>query len=404
LWEYPPQNKSKEDANKAADEDTDLWQRFWNDAPYGQMSSNGSEVFLIEGLGSALSGNAVPRVVAAGNKLKVIVPKPAQPFNRLMALSLRQQGKVSWAIGGEEGENEPLLAGYFFLGPPLPHNRHLYALAEKDGMIRLCSLNSASGKLEWSLPLVQVDAEIVADPVRRLAGASPSMCDGVLVCPTSAGAAVAVDPLTRSLLWGFEYPVADLLAERGAPIVIVQNGMVKPASLTKVNCTVRDASPVMAAGRTLLLPVESDRLFCFDTVRGELLWSCPREEMLFIAGVTADKVILAGKRGLGAKNLQNGKPAWREEFVELPGKSQLIGRGFLAGGYCYLPSTWNEIVKFDLQSGRIAERFPTKNSLGNLTAAQNLLISHTGDALQVFGSGKEGTSALVPTKETPNGK
>ena len=108
--------------------------------------------------------------------------------------------------------------------------------------------------------------------------------------------------------------------------------------------------------------------------------------MLFIAGVTADKVVLAGERGLFARNLQTGKAAWRVECIELPGKSQVIGRGFLAGGYYYLPTTWNEVVKFDLHAGRIAERSPTKNPLGNLTAADNLLISHTGDAIQVFGT------------------
>ena len=100
---------------------------------------------------------------------------------------------------------------------------------------------------------------------------------------------------------------------------------------------------------------------------------------------------MAGERGLFARNLQTGKAAWREECIELPGKSQVIGRGFLAGGCYYLPSTWNEIVKFDLSAGRIADRFPTKTPLGNLTAVSNLLISSTGDSIQVF------NPALVPS-------
>ena len=79
--------------------------------------------------------------------------------------------------------------------------------------------------------------------------------------------------------------------------------------------TVRDAAAVMAAGRTFLLPVESDQLYCLNSVNGKLLWSCPREEMLFIAGVVADKVVLAGPRGLFARNLETGKSAWREERI-----------------------------------------------------------------------------------------
>jgi len=43
------------------------------------------------------------------------------------------------------------------------------------------------------------------DAGRRLSGATPSYDGGVLICPTSAGAVVAVDATTRSLLWGFQY-------------------------------------------------------------------------------------------------------------------------------------------------------------------------------------------------------
>ena len=248
------------------------------------------------------------------------------------------------------------------------------------------ALDAASGSLKWSLVLAQADAEITGDPVRRLAGASPSLSEGILVCPTSAGAVAAVDPATRTLLWGFQYPVVENLVERGPMGLILPAGVRPPSRRSTPNWTVRDAAAVMAAGRTFLLPVEADQLFCLDSVSGELLWSCPREEMLFIAAVTADKVILAGERGLFARNLQTGKAAWREESAELPGKAKIIGRGFAAGGCYYLPTTWSEVVKFDLQSGRIVDRFPTKSRLGNLTAAGDLLISNTGDSVQVFGA------------------
>ncbi|MCC6126563.1 MAG: PQQ-binding-like beta-propeller repeat protein [Pirellulales bacterium] len=384
IWENPPPNKIKDAKNGGTERDPELWQRFWEDAPFGQISSNGSEVFLLDGLGVAQAGNSAPRAILVGGRLQIIAAKPVQPYNRLVALGLRQQGKMMWSIGGADGEGEPQLAGCFFLGPPLPHGDRLYVLAEKEGIIRLCALNAARGNLEWSLALAQADAEILVDPVRRLAGASPSMSEGILICPTSAGAAAAVDPVTRRLLWGFQYPVAENLVDRGPMGIILPGGRIQPLRRAGINRTVRDAAVVLAAGRTLLLPVEADSLYCLDSSSGELLWSCPREEMRFIAGVTADKVVLAGERGLFARNLRTGKAAWPEECVELPGKSQIIGRGFIAGQYYYLPSTWNELVKFDLDAGRIAERFPNKNPLGNLTPAGNLLISHTGNAIQVF--------------------
>ena len=44
----------------------------------------------------------------------------ARGTNRLAARELRTQGKLKWEVGGVTGEDEPKLAGAFFLGPPLP--------------------------------------------------------------------------------------------------------------------------------------------------------------------------------------------------------------------------------------------------------------------------------------------
>jgi hypothetical protein len=390
LWQNPPDERSlayvpNSPNGKPDDPNAELWQRFWDDAPFGQMSSNGSEVFLLEGLDLAQPGDGGgARLVAIGGQLQIIGQKGARPFNRLMAVSLRKQGQTLWSVGGEKGDSEPQLAGYFFLGPPLPHEQKLFVLAEKDGTIRLCALDAASGRLEWTLAIAQLEAGILTDPVRRLAGACPSMSEGILVCPTSAGAVAAVDPVTRSLVWGYQYPLSQTLADRNPVGLVLPNGRMQPLHRTGANRTVRDAAAVQAAGKTLLLPVEADHLLCLDTATGRLIWSCARGEMQAILGITADKVILSGGQKLYAQNLQTGRPAWREAAIDLPGKAQCGGRGFLAGKYFYLPTTWNEIIQFDVDAGRIAERFSMKTNLGNLTAVENLLISQTGESVQVF--------------------
>ncbi len=69
------------------------------------------------------------------------------------------------------------------------------------GEIRLVVLDSATGRLQWSQQLAHVDqGTILFDSLRRMSGGSPSFAEGVLVCPTSAGAIVAVDLANRSLL------------------------------------------------------------------------------------------------------------------------------------------------------------------------------------------------------------
>ena len=36
---------------------------------------------------------------------------------------------------------------------------------------------------------------------------SPAFAEGILVCPTAAGAAIAVDPATRTLLWAYRFTI-----------------------------------------------------------------------------------------------------------------------------------------------------------------------------------------------------
>ncbi|MFM8708019.1 MAG: hypothetical protein ACKOHK_08040, partial [Planctomycetia bacterium] len=74
----------------------------------------------------------------------------------------------------------------------------------------LAGLDADTGRLEWSQPFAEVDERWAIDNRdnhgRRLAGLSPALAEGVLVCPTGAGAVVAIDLATRTLLWAHEYP------------------------------------------------------------------------------------------------------------------------------------------------------------------------------------------------------
>jgi outer membrane protein assembly factor BamB len=379
-WEYPPEKRDAE-GNKPQNVFSLFQQIFWEDAVFGQLSSDGRHVFLVDVMPDQDYGADLVGIVGVQGGMMIARPVPAQPFNRLVALKLGENGKPAWSVGGEDGGSEPKLAGYFFLGPPLPHKESLYVLAEMDGTVRLCAIRAATGQLQWSIDLAQPDAEVFGDPVRRMAGASPSLADGILICPTTAGAVAAVDPLTRRLLWGFQYPVAK------APVSITPQGILREGGRTKhptVNRSVADASPVLAAGRTLLLPVESDRLLCLDSTDGRLLWSCPREEMLYIAGVADEKIVLVGEGGIYAKSLQTGKSAWPGDRLELPGKALPSGRGILAGNFYCFPLSTRELVFVDLRAGKIASRIPSKAELGNITAAGNTFFSQPGDSIQAF--------------------
>jgi len=130
-------------------------QRIWDDPTYGTMSSDGEQVFIVEDPGSAL--NHQPTFVRAAPRRALPSGWPRASFNRLISRELKTEGKLKWEVGGATGEDEPKLAGAFFLGPPLVLQGRLYVLAEKGQEIRLVVLSAKTGKLDWSQQLCVVE-------------------------------------------------------------------------------------------------------------------------------------------------------------------------------------------------------------------------------------------------------
>ncbi len=339
----------------------ELNQRMWDDSPYGQMSSDGKQLFVLWGLAA---GTSQPSVII--QRLGIGRPNTtgAMESNKLVALELKAQGKLRWIVGDEDGTDEPKMAGAFFLGPPLPLMDQLFVLAEINGEIRLVVLDAETGRLRWSQQLAHVDArDIRNDPGRRSAGASPSFSDGVLVCPTSSGAVVAVDVATRSLLWGYQYP----LAESPTRVSMARYHYAPK----EIGDRWSDATVTIADGRVLVTPIESDRLYCLDLVSGELVWDQSRGDLLYTACVADSKAIMVGQKDIQAISLRDGKLAWTCDLpAGLPS-----GRGMLSGGHYYLPTTANRLLKFDLKKGDLIENVETDLTLGNLIAFQDQIIS-----------------------------
>jgi outer membrane protein assembly factor BamB len=386
VWKYPSTDDSLEQFAKAGSSQqptsatqqllSGLEARMWDDAVYGTLSSDSEQVYFIEGLG--LAG-------ANSNMLMTVLPNGQRRYsansrgtNRLAARELRTQGKLKWEVGGMTGEDEPKLAGAFFLGPPLPLLGRLYVLAELRGQeIRLLALSPKTGALEWSQQLAVVEQSVTSDGFRRNAGATPSFADGVLVCPTSGGAVVGIDITTRSLLWGYQYPRAQQF-----PSERFVNGRltVFPGSERKGNERWTDATVTIADGHVLLTPVETDQLYCLSLPDGKELWKKNRSSALYVACVHRDRVILVGHNTVSAVRLNDGEKAWAAD-LQLPDGSLPSGRGFYSGKFYYLPITSAEVAKIDLETGQIVERARSRSGTipGNLVCYRDSIISQTAD-------------------------
>jgi hypothetical protein len=134
VWTYPWQTASAElDQDDQAldtleDEQTLgqlLKQRVWNDNPYGQITSDGQRVFMLDSLRKV-------ELMPFGS-LNMRGTRPADGrSNTLVALDLETEGKLLWRLGAGVDDGTEL-SDAFFLGPPLPLDGRLYVIAELAG-------------------------------------------------------------------------------------------------------------------------------------------------------------------------------------------------------------------------------------------------------------------------------
>ncbi len=390
IWVWPPWEDESAELYRGemdrlrfpvrGDREQELQQRVWDDSLYGQISSDGQSVFVVDELGFAPSlTNRAQQLIIARGGMAFQQLGASSSSNQLVSLSLTRQGAAQWIVGGENGEDEAKLAGAFFLGPPLPLDGKLYAIAEFNGEIRLVVLDAKTGRLQWQQQLAHVDNRtILIDAGRRLTGATPSYDGGVVVCPTSAGAVVAVDVTMRSLLWGFQY-VKRPEGVRPQLFGLAPFNMPAP---TPAGSRWADASVTIAEGRVLITAVESNQLYALDLRTGEPVWPAQeREDRLYLACIHQGQAVFVGVNRVSAIRLADGQNAWAKP-VELSDAPS--GRGFYTGQSYFLPTLGAELLQIDLAKGEIEQRARTSLALGNLVSFRDEILSQAPECLAVF--------------------
>lgn len=346
-----------------------LARRIWRDAAFGSLATDGQTVYLVSGnedLPDDSQAQTPQHAVFWRGWGGVEAETTTITRNKITALSIAGQGKLLWSVSGDSPERPEHrdLTDAVFLGNPLPYDGHLYVLAESRGAIRLFCLNAENGGVIWHQELAAVEFTNDKDLFRRMAGASPSIGDGVVVCPTSAGGVVALDLATRSLLWAYQYPrTNNSLSDRNRGRI---------PTLRQGKRWV-DSSAVIHQGMVLLTPPESEEIHCLDLLTGEPLWVQKRNQALYLAGVVGDVAVLIEPREVTALQLDDGKPAWK---VSLP--AQISGRGVLTtDGQYFLPLANATIQQLDLTSGKPGEAVPSLRGLvpGNLLWHEGTFIS-----------------------------
>ncbi|MFN0053060.1 MAG: PQQ-binding-like beta-propeller repeat protein [Planctomycetales bacterium] len=343
----------------------------YRNASFGIVSSDGRRLFVVDDPAFLQAG---PEVQWDGSPSGM-----AHPGSRLTAYDL-VTGRPLWEVGGvANGEPfDPPLAGYFFFGAPAADGKELYVVAEATSgthadQIRLLALDPQTGAERWSQRIAYSEPGIDKDFLRRWWSAPVALEAGIAVCPTTAGWIVAVDRTTHALLWGYRLPVPGRANQQRINSGGEADENQSRVQQTQLNGSWHPSPPILAEGKVVYTPLETQTLICLDLYTGKELWSKPRgNNGLYLAGVLGGKILLQGRDALAAYDLATGREAWN---LKTPIPS---GRGVALADRYLLPLATSEVWSIDLQKGAVAEKLHLPAgvaNLGNLAMYQGMLLS-----------------------------
>ena len=133
----------------------ELNRRIWDDAPYGQMSSDGEQVFILWGL---VPSTSQPSVLVQQFGIQRPNQAGTMDTNKLVALDLKAQGKLRWIVGDEDGTDEPQLAGALLPRPAASADGPTVCAGRDQWRDPIGGPRRGNGRMEWSQQLAHVDA------------------------------------------------------------------------------------------------------------------------------------------------------------------------------------------------------------------------------------------------------
>ncbi len=294
--------------------------------------------------------------------------------NYLAAYSIANEGELLWTAGGAPTYGLPSdapvpdqLRDALFLGPPLPVDDKLYCMVEARGQVTLIVLAAETGSVLWQQQLVSTPQGQMRFNVRRATRLlTPSITDGLIICPTGVGAIVAIDELTRSLEWSYMYNALDLGSERAIPFGAFQSRTVSVSKWL-------DSRIIAGEGFIAVSPSEADQLLCIDILDG----SAKREpisgdSMMYPVAIRNGEVLVVGKRRF--RWFKTTSESSRVGPV-YPDEKLLAGRGVWMGKEILLPLNEQTIARMDCATGKVLESVEVGSPVGNLFAYKNNLLS-----------------------------
>jgi|GEM_PF-6376942 len=274
-----------------------VFNRIVKDGTFGNLTCDDKLVYAIEDMPLVEYSHTSPYVQRVGFGAMVRgndAQRDSHSANRLAAYHI-DTGKLAWHVGGNFLDWRLPLAGTFFMGPPLPLSGKLYVIGRQGSDVKLFCVDRKQGKLLWEQTLA-ITPSGAMQQWQQFSGISPSYASGILVCPTTAGAIVAVDPSDQSLIWGYRFFSTLSNGPRSRAWAIQQRSSY--SSTKSSNLFWSDSSCLIIGDKIVTFPEESNQFHCIDLRTGDLFWNyTPTAKPLFFKAVGNNRILICYSDG-----------------------------------------------------------------------------------------------------------
>ena len=377
----------------------------------GSLAHDGTNVYFVDDIAIPPHPQQVAQFAMNGQQA-MFGPFNDMVYSNVLYSVNMENGKIVWKIDGKPTGPRPdkvpqettatLLSNVCFLGPPLPLGGKLYVMVEKEKELILVCLDPTKimrieGKplpeLVWMQKLGTPMADLWRDPMRRIQGLQLAYSDGMLVCPTNAGAILGIDLLSHSLVWAHSYRDAstqtpDLNGPNGLGRRFPQPNQGNIIQMDRW----RVGSPMISNGKVVFTAHDSGSIQCVDLRTGELLWKSARApDDLYIGGIFGDRVMVVNKSAVRFLKLETkdlaGERIGKDISIGIPS-----GVGTSSGNSYFLPIKASpdtkepEIWTIDVAKGTIEAKTKSRKKIlaGNLMFFEGDVYSQNAFNLTAF--------------------
>ena len=292
--------------------------------------------------------------------------------NRLMdtsvlaAFSTSSQLRLLWRVGGGKGSDKIVRACKFLCAPTYSAGRLYVVAAYMQAYHLLCLDANNGGKLLWSAMVGQQPIYNNRYMYRNKVtdrGSPPAVAGGRVYAVTNAGVAAAFEADTGRALWAYQYSIAP--ASQVTPRSYKTPPKKRPYPPNPI---------VIARGRAVFLPADSDKLLVLRADTGELVpgGSIDRRDQANLTALDETRMVLSGEQLL-VVDVTSGQV---REFP-LPDGGKIIGRPAVTED-AVLASANGRLVRLslpDMVLRRGAGLGDKDGLLGNLVSVDNKLIA-----------------------------